>query len=87
MNSKYSPSPCRFLAPLITTIFLAFTLTSCREQRGFDDEFIYIGEVASLTGSEATFGTNSDRGLKLYVEQVNARGGIRWGEKSLRIKV
>lgn len=37
---------------------------------------IVIGEFASLTGSEATFGISSDDGLKLAVEEINNSGGL-----------
>jgi branched-chain amino acid transport system substrate-binding protein len=37
---------------------------------------IPIGEFASLTGSEATFGINSDNGVQLAAEQINSTGGV-----------
>ncbi len=37
---------------------------------------IPIGEFASLTGSEATFGVNSDNGVQLAAEQINSAGGV-----------
>jgi branched-chain amino acid transport system substrate-binding protein len=38
---------------------------------------ILIGHVGSLTGSEASFGLSTDNGLKLAIEDVNAKGGIK----------
>ena len=38
---------------------------------------IVIGEVGSMTGTEATFGTSSDRGIELATKEVNAAGGIK----------
>ncbi len=38
---------------------------------------IVVGEVGSMTGTEATFGTSSDRGIQLHVSEVNAEGGIK----------
>ncbi|GAC1538147.1 MAG: ABC transporter substrate-binding protein [Myxococcales bacterium] len=38
---------------------------------------IVVGEVGSMTGSEATFGIASDRGIKLAVQEVNAAGGVK----------
>src|SRR5438132_2937639 len=38
---------------------------------------IVIGEVGSMTGPEATFGTSSDRGIQLAVSEVNGAGGIK----------
>ena len=37
---------------------------------------IKVGEFASLTGKEATFGTSSHEGTVLAVEEVNAAGGV-----------
>ncbi len=37
---------------------------------------IKIGEFASLTGKEATFGTSAHEGTLLAVEQINAAGGL-----------
>jgi branched-chain amino acid transport system substrate-binding protein len=38
---------------------------------------IVVGEVGSMTGTEATFGTSSDRGIQLATKEVNAGGGIK----------
>src|SRR5713101_2052094 len=37
---------------------------------------IVIGEFASLTGSEATFGINSSNGVELAKEEINDSGGV-----------
>lgn len=37
---------------------------------------IKIGEVGSMTGSEATFGTSTHKGLLLAVDEINKAGGI-----------
>jgi branched-chain amino acid transport system substrate-binding protein len=38
---------------------------------------IKIGEIGSMTGSEATFGTSTHNAIMLAVGQINAAGGIR----------
>ena len=38
---------------------------------------ILIGEYGSMTGSEATFGTSTHKGVQLVIEQKNAAGGIK----------
>lgn len=60
----------------IAALFIAigFTLYSCNKN-GAGNE-ILIGQFASLTGSEATFGISSDNGLKLAVEEINKSGGL-----------
>lgn len=40
------------------------------------EESIRIGEFASLTGKEATYGQASHQGTVLAVEQINAQGGV-----------
>ena len=40
-------------------------------------DVIKIGEVGSMTGSEATFGISTHRGIELAIKQVNAKGGIK----------
>jgi len=42
---------------------------------------IVIGEFASLTGSEATFGINSSNGVELAKEELNSAGGVLGGRK------
>ncbi len=36
-----------------------------------------LGHVASLTGSEATFGDSTEKGIRLAIDEVNRRGGVR----------
>jgi branched-chain amino acid transport system substrate-binding protein len=42
---------------------------------------ILIGHVASLTGDTATFGVSADEGIKLAMDEINAKGGILGGRK------
>ncbi len=52
-----------------------FTTTSCTRKQKPDE--ILIGEYVSLTGSEATFGVSSDRGVRFAIEERNAKGRLR----------
>lgn len=38
---------------------------------------ILIGHYASMTGAEATFGVSTDNGIKLAIEEINDRGGVK----------
>ncbi len=40
-------------------------------------DVIRVGEVGSMTGTEATFGTSTHNGIMLAVQQLNAAGGIQ----------
>jgi branched-chain amino acid transport system substrate-binding protein len=39
-------------------------------------EMVVIGEVGSMTGSQATFGTSTHSGIEFAIDQINAGGGI-----------
>src|SRR5439155_23084031 len=62
-------------------LFLAFLITAltgllglgCKQQQS--GNVIKIGEFASLTGKEATFGQMSHHGTELAIEDANAAGG------------
>ncbi|MEO8211187.1 MAG: ABC transporter substrate-binding protein [bacterium] len=54
-------------------ISIGIIFISCNKSN--TDE-ILIGEYASLTGSEATFGQSSHNGLVLAVEEINNSGGV-----------
>ena len=57
-------------------LILGFTaaLFSACDKKSADT--ILIGEFASLTGKEATFGISSHEGTELAVEELNAAGGV-----------
>jgi len=55
-------------------------LVACSQEKGpgvpVVDELV-VGEVASMTGIEATYGLSAHRGISLAVQEVNALGGVR----------
>lgn len=53
---------------------LALGFTGCNKGGGGDT--ILVGEFASLTGKEATFGISSHEGTQLAIEELNAAGGV-----------
>ncbi len=57
----------------------ALTLTGCKDKSGSSasrPKEIVIGEYASLTGTTATFGTSTHRGVQMAIDAANAEGGI-----------
>ena len=51
--------------------------TGCKPASGASaGDTIKVGEFASLTGSEATFGQSSHKGTALAVDDLNAAGGV-----------
>ncbi len=63
--------PKLFPSPLLACVAALFSLTL-----GARAQDIPVGEYASLTGSEATFGINSDNGVQLAAEEINNAGGV-----------
>jgi branched-chain amino acid transport system substrate-binding protein len=57
--------------PLIITALVALITTFAGAQ-----ETIKIGEFASLTGKEATYGQTVNKGTRLAFEEANAAGGV-----------
>ena len=62
-----------FALPALVAAFAALGLSHCNKGGG---DTIKIGEFASLTGKEATFGISSHEGTLLAVEEINATGGV-----------
>lgn len=58
---------------LIALMACLLALTHCTSK---NEETIRIGEVGSMTGTEATFGTSTHHGIMLALEQINAQGGV-----------
>ncbi|HET7152821.1 MAG TPA: ABC transporter substrate-binding protein, partial [Candidatus Kapabacteria bacterium] len=52
-------------------------LVSCQNKESATDaNEVRIGEFASLTGNQATFGQSQHNGIKLAVDEMNANGGV-----------
>ena len=71
----------RVVSPLVIAVALLLTLTSCAKR----EAEIKVGEYGSLTGTTATFGTSSKNGIELFVDNLNAQGGI--GGKKIHVLV
>ena len=46
---------------------------------------ILIGEIGSLTGSEATFGISTRNAIELALKEVNAAGGVKGKKVDIRV--
>ncbi|GMU63693.1 MAG: branched-chain amino acid ABC transporter substrate-binding protein [Myxococcaceae bacterium] len=46
---------------------------------------ILLGEVGSLTGSEAAFGVSTQNGIELALEEANAAGGVKGKKLAVRV--
>ncbi len=61
----------RIVLPLLALAAFA-SLTGCAKR----EAEIKVGEYGSLTGGTATFGASSKNGIELFVDNLNAQGGI-----------
>jgi branched-chain amino acid transport system substrate-binding protein len=66
----------QWLLALVTAALVA----GCNKQggggAGSGGDVIKVGEYASLTGKEATFGVSSHEGTLMAIEEINAAGGV-----------
>lgn len=58
-------------APLLVLILLSMVSCSKKQEVG-----IPVGQFASLTGAQATFGQSTDNGVRLALDEINAGGGV-----------
>lgn len=63
----------------ITAAALALAAASCtkKQQAQAPSDTIKIGEVGSMTGNQATFGTSTHEGITLAIDEINAAGGVK----------
>jgi branched-chain amino acid transport system substrate-binding protein len=50
-----------------------------------DGDTLLLGEIGSLTGSEATFGISAQKGIELALQEVNAAGGVKGKKVAVRV--
>lgn len=58
---------------LISLLILLPLLSGCTKS----SNEIIIGEYDSLTGSDATFGLSTNKGVRMALDEINAKGGIK----------
>jgi len=72
-------SKISWLSILVACAFVA----GCNKEGGGT---IKVGEFASLTGKEATFGMSSHEGTQLAIEELNKTGGVLGKQLELLIE-
>jgi branched-chain amino acid transport system substrate-binding protein len=63
----------RIVIPIFLLITLSFLMLSCSKKKVTG---IPVGQFASLTGAQATFGQSTDRGVQMALEEINSSGGV-----------
>jgi branched-chain amino acid transport system substrate-binding protein len=81
-NLSYLISCIRRLALSFFIIFFCFIVTACKDKSNNSSsneqaDVIRIGEVLSMTGTEATFGTSTHQGVELALKELNEKGGVK----------
>src|SRR2546425_12111466 len=71
----------RVISPLVITLASIAAFSGCAK----GEAEIKAGEYGSLTATTATFGTSSKNGIELFVDNLNASGGI--GGKKVHVLV
>ncbi|NDD90502.1 ethanolamine utilization protein EutJ, partial [bacterium] len=76
----------RFFGPaskILIALSLILSTIGCKKSQPqlseitADSAVIKIGEVGSMTGPQATFGTSTNQGIRLAVQEINASGGVK----------
>ena len=62
----------QLIASVLVTTTALLTSSGCNRQ----PDTIKLGEFASMTGKEAVFGQNVNKGTRLAIEESNAAGGV-----------
>jgi branched-chain amino acid transport system substrate-binding protein len=71
-------------------LFAALALGACKPnaQGGTDQSMVIrIGSAAPLTGEIAHLGKDNENGVRLAVDDINAAGGLKLGDKTYRLEV
>ena len=66
---------------LVVLVASTLVLAGCSKK---SSDTILVGHVASLTGSEATFGVSTDNGIKLAFDELNKAGGVKGKKLALK---
>lgn len=66
----------RIISIPLLALLLGMVSSGCNRPTREASDTIKIGEFASLTGKEATFGQMSHHGTELAIEELNASGGL-----------
>lgn len=68
-------------AVFVTALTVLTTVVGCTRK---NDQEILIGHLGAMTGSEATFGLNTQKGIQMAADEWNAKGGIKG--KTIKVK-
>lgn len=61
----------------LLSAMVLLAIAGCKKSATTNDQEILIGQYGSMTGSEATFGLATDKGIKMAFDAKNAAGGVK----------
>lgn len=74
-------NPIQKLSKLLLAALILIAVVSCKKtddgSQAAKSSEIIVGEVGSMTGSEATFGSSTHQGVELALKEINSNGGIK----------
>jgi branched-chain amino acid transport system substrate-binding protein len=72
---------------LCTALIAATVLAGCKPGGASQGTVIKIGSVAPLTGEIAHLGKDNENGARMAVDDINAAGGVKLGDKTYRLEL
>jgi len=75
------------IAALGTALIAAFVLAACKPGGADQGPVIKIGSAAPLTGEIAHLGKDNENGARMAVDDINAAGGVKLGDKTYRLEL
>jgi len=78
----------RVLSLGLVSMMAVSLLAGCgKKDTGSSASEFTIGGLGPLTGPAATYGTSVKQGAEIAIEEINAAGGVKVGEKTLQLKL
>jgi len=75
------------IAAIWTALIAAFALAACKPGGADQGTVIRIGSAAPLTGEIAHLGKDNENGARMAVDDINAAGGVKLGDKTYRLEL
>ncbi len=72
---------------LWTALAATMILTGCKPGGADQGPVILIGSAAPLTGEIAHLGKDNENGVRMAVDDINAAGGVKLGDKTYHLKM
>ena len=80
----------KLIQRLCLVLLSGLVLVSCFRQNSSDSDDdnspIPVGAFLSLTGTDASFSSSTQKGMELAIDQINSKGGVKGRHLKLIIK-